>query len=198
MSGKSKNPWQRSPPLELVFDVSYKAQFPDLASTTHVPTASTADATSIPSIGTQDIAAMMARALETQDNKFNAQLAELGNCQQQLEASLAVLTDQINQTLNQLVEKTVTAMMGPNSPFFTKADATKMMDHQNQIHAKTQQQFNQILVRLNSTHNSLPSPIVATHSPPRKNQRTGDSDSQTTSEHDQIMSDVRHEEVGAP
>ena len=91
--------------------------------------------------------------------------------------------------------------MGPNTPFFTKEDAIGLMERQNQNHEWNKVQFQQILDRLNSQSENMHNENTKNNqSPPRKNQRT--TNSAATREHneallhDQIMTEVQHEEVG--
>ena len=109
-----------------------------------------------------------------------------------------MLTTRINETLNELVTKTVEAMMGPNTPFFTKDDATSMLAQQHKTQDDTQAQLNQIL-KLLSNHTGR-SEMDQVQSPPRKNQRMEDGIATSTTAHkpgtDQIMSEAGHEEVG--
>ena len=84
-----------------------------------------------------DVEAMLGKAIREQEQKFQAQLEQLEARNAALEASLTDLTTKLNDTLNSIAEKTVEAMMGPNSPFFTKADATAMMERQNHLQDTT-------------------------------------------------------------
>jgi hypothetical protein len=196
-SYKTKNPWKRQPPLELVFDAQAEDQFPPLPAKGSVSFGQTAPSTSSPVTTTPDIEALLAKAMADQEQKFQQKLDQLAARNTALEASLQSLNDKLQETINTIIDKTVAAVTGPTSPFFTKSDAMQMMEKQSQLQASTQSQFEKILNLLSMT--TAPDHTV-TQSPPRKNQRTEEASTPikcNATRNDQIMTDARHEEVGA-
>ena len=182
--------------MELVFDTKSEDQFPPLPAKGIESTCQTASSTTTPHITALDIEASIAKALEDQERKFQQQLDQLVERNNALEDSLQILTDKLNDTIASIIDKTVAAMVGPTSPFFTKVEATKMMEQQQQLQEQTQSQFEKILKLLSNTSDKE-HPV--TQSPHRKNQRTEEVRTPVTctaTRNDQIMTEARHDEVG--
>ena len=197
-SVKSRNPWNRAPPMELVFDVTNSDEFPTLPTANIASPVSQSGSNPMSIQGTQDIKTIVAKAIAEQQNDFNKQLEQLRARNMALEESLKKLTEKIENDIGKMAERTVEALMGPTCPFFTKEDAAIMLKQQNQTHSSTQNQLDKILSILHKTQLAQEESTMCY--PPRKSARKDDTANTQVIRHsheaDQIMTDARHEEVG--
>ena len=200
-SVKTKNPWARPPPMELVFDVQDDAQFPPLPKQPTTSPVSHSGNSVHTAITIQDIDTIVANAIAVQERKFADQLHSLQERNNQLESTLKTLTEKIESDMAKMAEAMVTKMMGPTSPFFTKADATQMMNQQSSLQDNTQAQLQLILQLLHKSSDDMEDATV--QSPPRKSPRKDAEPGTPTIRNghdydDQPMPQAPHGEVGTP
>ena len=104
--------------MVLIFDAQSEDQFPSLPKKCSASPGQTVPSTTTPLTTVPDIEVMLATAMAAQEQKFQQQLDQLVERNNALETSLKSLTDKLNETINSIIDKTVSAMTGPSSPFF--------------------------------------------------------------------------------
>ena len=171
-STKPGNPWNRNRPMELIFDVHDTAQFPDLPMPASYTEVSQSGTNMDMHQGQQDIESIVEKMVAAQESKLQEQLTRLEERNATLEATVQMLTEKIERDINAIADKMAQTLMGPSSPFFTKADATSLLAEQHRIQESTQTQLNQILHLLNHTIGN--SDDSTAQSPPRKNPQKED------------------------
>ena len=186
--------------MELIFDVSDTAQFPDLPNAASYTEVSQAGTNKDGHQGQQDIESIVEKMVAVQENKLQEQLTRLEERNATLEATVQMLTEKIDRDMNALAEKMAQTLMGPTSPFFPKADATSLLAEQQRVQEATQNQLNQILHLL--THTLGNSNDNTAQSPPRKNPRKDDAPNtpviRNGQDEDHLMLTDQHEAVAAP
>ena len=197
-SQKSRNPWNKHPPMELIFDVLDDEQFPNLPPKVDGKSSSQGTQQAGNPMDLSAVDTIVAKAIADQESKFTAQMAILEARNAKLEGMVKDLTDKIEYDMEKIVERMTATLTGSASPFFTKEDAAHMMERQTLIHDNTQTQLQHILQLLQGQYAKVHDDETA-KSPPRKNQRIHEEPGTPTIRNgimqDHPMTDDSHEEV---